>query len=119
MKILLAAMLMGLLPLRAAEAGERFACNMKALGPAERARYQELTKTLLAALQEKRELSNGYGLRLPTGSLLNAAEWVSLERKCCPFFTFAIEQARDEGPVWLRITGSEGVKTFIRAEFQF
>lgn len=118
MKTLLASLLMALLPLSTADAGEKFACNMRAMTATERARYQELTKALLTATQEKRELPNGYGFRLPPSSLLTAAEWISLERKCCPFFTFDMEQARDAGPVWLRITGTEGVKTFIRAEFQ-
>jgi hypothetical protein len=44
------------------------------------------------------------------------AEWVTFEHRCCRFFTFAMEQARDDGPLWLRITGSPGVKAFIRAE---
>ena len=43
--------------------------------------------------------------------------FVAEERQCCPFFTFEMEQARDQGPVWLRVTGSDGVKEFIRAEF--
>jgi hypothetical protein len=118
MKTLLASLLLALLPLGDAHAGERFACNMKALDATERARHQELTKALLSAAQEKRELPHGYGFRLPPSSLMSAAEWVSFERKCCPFFTFELEQARDEGPVWLRVTGSDGVKAFIRAEFQ-
>lgn len=117
MKPLLVCALLALVPLGAA-ARERFACNLKALSTTERARYQEVTKALIAATQEKRELPNGYGLRLPAASLLTAAEWVSLERRCCPFFTFELEQARDEGPLWLRITGAEGVKAFIRSEFQ-
>jgi hypothetical protein len=118
MKTLLASVLMALVPLSGADAGEKFACNLKALNATERARYQELTKALMTATQEKRELPNGYGFRLSPSSLMAAAEWISFERKCCPFFTFDLEQARDEGPVWLRITGSEGVKAFIRAEFQ-
>jgi hypothetical protein len=48
---------------------------------------------------------------------MTAAEWVSFERKCCPFFAFELEQAKDQGPFWLRITGSEGVKPFIVEEF--
>lgn len=119
MKTVLASIvMMTLLPFGFAHARERFACNMKALSTAERARYQEVTKTLLETAQEKRELPNGYGFRLPAASLMSAAEWVSLERRCCPFFAFEIEQSRDEGAVWLRVTGSEGVKAFIRAEFQ-
>ena len=49
---------------------------------------------------------------------MTAAEWVSFERKCCPFFAFTLEQPKDLGPLWLRITGSEGVKAFIEEEFQ-
>jgi hypothetical protein len=63
-------------------------------------------------------MSNGYSFRLPPGTLLTVARWVALERKCCPFFTFQVELAGDEGPLWLRITGSDGIKAFIRAEFQ-
>jgi hypothetical protein len=109
---------MTLLPLLPdAEAGERFACNMAALTKADRARYQELTRKLLDAVKEQKELPDGYGFRMPAESLTTAAEWVSLERLCCPFFTFELEQSRDGGPLWLRVKGPEGVKAFIKAEF--
>jgi len=116
MKTLPAFVLMALGAFGAA-AGERFACNVRAMNATERIRYQELTKTLMTATDEKKELPNGFGFRLPPSSLMTVAEWVRLERKCCPFFTFVMEQSRDEGPLWLRITGAEGVKAFIRAEF--
>lgn len=118
MKVLLASMLMALVPLGAVSGGERFACNMSALTESERALYAKLSQTLLAAVQEKRELRNGYAFRMPPATLVTAAQWVAFERKCCPFFTFEMELARNEAPLWLRITGSEGVKAFIRAEFQ-
>jgi hypothetical protein len=118
MKAPLVTILMALTTLGSAEAGEHFACNVRALTSAERARHQELTKTLLSSAQEKEELKNGYAFRLPPTTLINVAEWVSLERRCCPFFTFEIAQTRDQGPVWLRVTGSEGVKAFLRVEFQ-
>ena len=117
-KVLVASMLMVLVPPGSAAGGERFACNMSALTKSERAAYAKLTRTLVAAVQEKSELRNGYSFRMPPAMLTTAAEWVAFERKCCPFFTFGLELARDEGPLWLRITGSEGVKAFIRAEFQ-
>jgi hypothetical protein len=101
-----------------AGAGEHFACNAKALSSTERARHDELTKTLAAAVKEKVELKDGYGFRLPASALGGAAEWISFERRCCPFFTFVLEQTRDEGPLWLRLTGSEGIKQLIRAELK-
>src|SRR6266850_4899343 len=101
MKTLLASLLMGLVAFGSIAAGERFACNMKALTSEERVRHQELSRTMFAAVQEKRELRNGYAFRLPPADLMTTAEWVSFERKCCPFFVFELEQAKDQGPLWL------------------
>lgn len=98
---------------------EPFACNMAALTKSERAVYQTLTRRLLGAVEERRERKDGYAFRLPPDALLTAAEWISFERRCCPFFAFELEMARGGGPLWLRITGAEGVKDFIRAEFGF
>src|SRR2546426_5178949 len=118
MKVLLASLMMAMVPTVSGAGGEPFACNMTALTKSERVQYARLARTLMAAVQEKRELRNGYAFRLPPASLVTAAQWVAFERKCCPFFTFEMELARDEGPLWLRITGSQGVKAFIRGEFQ-
>ena len=96
---------------------DKFACEMGALTKAERTRYRELSRALLESAAETKELPNGYAFRFKADDLTRAAEWVSLERKCCPFFTFELEQSRDGGPLWLRITGTEGVKAFIEAEF--
>ena len=118
MKTMLLSLLLGSVSLGSLAARERFACNMNALTSAERARHQDLSRTLLTAVQERSELRNGYAFRLPSSALITAAEWVSFERKCCPFFAFEIEQPKDQAPLWLRITGSEGVKPFIEEEFQ-
>src|SRR6266545_4451753 len=109
---------MARIPLGSGAAGERFACNLSALTRSERALHARRAQALLSAVQERTELPNGYAFRLPPAELVTAAQWVAFERRCCPFFTFELEQARDQGPLWLRITGSEGVKAFIRAEFQ-
>ena len=119
MKALLLIMLAALVPVGSVSAGEQFACNARALNKTERARYQELTRALFAAVKEKSETPDGYALRLPAEQLIAAAEWVSFERRCCPFLTFVLEQPRDSGPLRLGISGPEGVKAFIREEFQF
>ena len=116
MKTLFASLLLTLLPWRA-HAAERFACNMRTLTPQERAHHGELTRTLLTSVAERAELKNGYGFRLAAKDLPTVAEWVGFEARCCPFFTFELSLARDQGPLWLRITGADGVKTFIKAEF--
>jgi hypothetical protein len=96
-----------------------FACDMSALSPAERRRHIATTKEVFGTVQEIRELPNGYSFRLPDedGVFMQAAAFVSRERLCCPFFGFGIELEPNGRAVWLRLTGREGVKPFIREEF--
>ncbi len=94
------------------------ACDMSAIAPALRARHVATGGLLFRSAAEISELSDGYAFRLPNDSdaLLRAAEFVSLERLCCPFLRFSLEVGPEGGPVWLRLTGREGVKAFIREE---
>ena len=96
-----------------------FYCNTKALNKTERERYKQLTGKLATARTETKELSDGYAFRLKSEvvALSEVAEWISWERKCCPFFAFEITLERDNGPLWLKLRGTDGVKVFIRAEF--
>ena len=96
-----------------------FMCNLGALDAKQRARYQALGKQLHEWVQEAKELSNGYAFRLPAdaSTILSVAEWVTFERLCCPFFTFALEIEGEGKPLWLRMTGREGVKEFMQSEF--
>lgn len=94
-------------------------CNAKALNKTERERYNQLTHKFRQARIETKELSDGYEFRLnsETVSITELAEWISAERKCCPFFGFEIELQRNNGPLWLKLRGADGVKAFIRGEF--
>jgi len=96
-----------------------FYCNAKALSKTDRERYNELTNRLREARIETKELSDGFAFRLKSEalSLPELAEWISYERRCCPFFGFEIELQRDNGPLWLKLRGRDGVKQFIRSEF--
>lgn len=94
------------------------ACDMSAIELGARARHVANAGDLFRAVEEIRELPGGYAFRLPavTDMLLKAAEFVSFERLCCPFLGFTLELEPEGGPVWLRLTGREGVKEFIREE---
>jgi len=96
----------------------RFFCNALALSTDERLRYGELAKTLRAAVSETRERDRGLAFRieLERMSLPLLAEWVALERRCCPFFEFTIEVGPVGNSTWLSLAGEEGVKDFIRHE---
>ena len=96
------------------------ACNIRALDPSQRARVHVLVTELRAKVQAVNELPYGYVIGLPReGQLIqHAAEYIALERQCCPFFDFTLEAVREGGPVWLKLTGREGVKEFARLEFR-
>jgi len=97
--------------------GGAFCCDMTAMAREERGRYEILRAKLEAAVISVAELADGYGLRLRDGAIgpEELVEWIVFEQKCCPFFTLtASEQG---GSLILLITGSPGVKDFIRAEF--
>ncbi len=95
-----------------------FACDMSAIAADRRSTHAASTEKLFRAIESIDELSDGYRFRLPHDSdlLLTAAEFIALERLCCPFFGFALEVERDGGAVWLSLTGGDGVKPFIMAE---
>jgi hypothetical protein len=98
----------------------KFYCNIKALNPAERAHHQQLTDKLVAARKEIAEIEKGYEFQFSpaTVSLAELADWVTAEGKCCPFFDFHIDLEREGSLLCLRLTGDEGIKPFIRTEFQ-
>jgi hypothetical protein len=94
-------------------------CNINGIPPQERTRYRRLVETLRHAILERRELPDGYAFQMDTKQIDTGqlVEWIELERRCCPFFGFEVHWDRKNGPVWLHLTGSEGVKDFILNEF--
>ena len=95
-----------------------FACVMTAIAPGQRTSHLENAKKLFEAVAEIRELENGYAFCLGNdGSVLTrVAEFIELEKLCCPFFGFAVIVEPEGGNIWLHLTGREGVKMFIQAE---
>jgi hypothetical protein len=106
---------------------EPLVCNLNALNGQERERHQALGEKLRSAVVGREELTNGYTLvldlsRLPydaAGSpfcVVEIAEWVDLEARCCPFLDFGIELQGKGGNVKLRLTGGKDVKAFLKEE---
>ena len=96
------------------------ACDMNAFTSDQRSRYNKVLGQLSGAVEEVKELPNGYAFRYKTDgdTWMRAAEYADLERRCCPFFDFALERESDEGVVWLKLTGREGVKAFLTEQIQ-
>ena len=94
------------------------ACDMSAIESDRREQHIATSAEVFGVVTEILELPDGYAFRLPSEphTLLKAAEFISLEKLCCPFLGFVLELEPEGGSVWLRLTGREGVKAFIREE---
>jgi hypothetical protein len=96
------------------------ACNRAALTTQGRQRhFDEVNPALRARMKSLRELDDGFEFEFPsdTATFQLVSEWMAGERMCCPFFDIDVRSEREGGSLWLRLTGPEGVKPFIRAEF--
>jgi hypothetical protein len=95
------------------------ACDLGAISAADRPRYNELLAMLRPAAVGKRELPDGIAIQISTErmALAQIAEWISFERKCCPFLEFRIDVAPKSGPVRVSLTGRAGVKEFLAQAF--
>jgi len=79
------------------------------------------TRQLIALVEDVHELDDGYAFRLPNDAdtFLQVAQFIVSERQCCPFFNFTLELGAMNGPLWLQLTGQEGVKQFLQTELDF
>ena len=120
MKILLVVIVL-VSSLFAGETASPFACDRAALNPEQRKRhFDELGPELRTLIKGVRELENGYEFEFPAewSAIEKVAEWSAGERLCCPFFDIDLRLDREHGGFRLRLTGREGVKQFIRADFE-
>ena len=98
-----------------------FACDRLALNAAERKRhFEELGPALRTMVRGARELAGGYEFEFSAEPAVvqMVGEWVAGEHRCCPFFDIEMRLDRENGPLWLRLSGREGTKEFIRSDFQ-
>ena len=96
-----------------------FACDMTALTAAQRAGHSTVVGQLFGAVREIRHVPNGYRfvLELDHRTLERIAQFIVLERRCCPFFDFEVRVPAEADHAELAITGPDGVHPLIQAEF--
>ncbi len=92
---------------------------MTALSNEQRARHHELAALLQHSLVAILELADGYDFEFPWSleTYDALAEITPLEHACCPFFDISIRIESESNKLCWRLTGREGIKPFIRAEF--
>lgn len=97
------------------------ACRIDALGPEQRERHAGLLRELAGAVSSVDELPDGVSVRFPMRPylFLRLAEWMELERACCPFLQFGLVFENRVPTMRLDLRGPEGVKDFLRAELAF
>ena len=89
-------------------------CRLDIFDGPEKLRYEALREELEAGVEEIRELAEGYAARLrPDPTLFRqVAEWITLERRCCPFLGLGLNWSEGDA-LWLSLTGGPGVKAFL------
>jgi hypothetical protein len=100
-----------------ASAETPLACNLKALTAEERKAHKDRTERLFKTAKVS-PIKSGYAVAFPATLWSEAALWVELERKCCPFLRFQLESAPEGQGVVMRLTGGPGVKQFLADELK-
>ena len=89
------------------------ACDLGALTTIERERRATLASRLRAEVIAVEDCDEGYRLRYAANTQLSMlAEWIDLERRCCPFLVFTIDVPAAGASIVLHLSG-EAVKEFL------
>jgi hypothetical protein len=102
-----------------AESCTVIACNLKAIEAEQRPRYHSLMTRVRAAIRERNSCEDGYAYELDSAdiTLPEMAEWMSMERRCCPFLKIQLSAAGNQEGRVLTLTGPKGVKALLEIEF--
>jgi hypothetical protein len=94
------------------------ACCHTVFTKEQRVEYKSIWEELETRRLGITEIEKGYQYQFPGDSetLRLVNEWVSLERKCCPFLTFSVSVSNEEEPILLQLTGDEEAQTFLQIE---
>lgn len=85
------------------------ACDFSALPPGGRERIDHLVTTVLRTADDVRPRDDGLELGFSDPSpdvIAQLAEFVSLDRLCCPFMGHSLEHEPHDDRIWLKLTGA-------------
>lgn len=71
---------------------------------------------LLQQATEIQECDDGYVFEFPgnAAAARRLLEFINAERQCCPFISFELTFQPDQGPIGVRIGGSDKLKVLVR-----
>lgn len=95
---------------------QSLACDLTAIPADVREEHVVTAPQLFETAQEVQELPNGFAIRFlnEPGKFMEIAKFIENDSLCCPFFDFSVEVEPHRGPLWLRLTGGEGVKELLQ-----
>src|SRR6185436_4455917 len=95
---------------------QALACDLTAIPSDVREEHVITAPQLFALAQEVQELPNGFAIRFlnEPGRFMALAKFIENERLFCSFFNFGLEVEPHSGPLWLRLSGGEGVKEILQ-----
>ena len=99
------------------------ACDLSVFGSKDNAmQHEKNSASVLKNNEGVEELSEGYAFRYTYSPEMftTLSQWITMENKCCPFFTFALRLVPDGARrgIWLEIGGSKEIKEFIAVNFR-
>lgn len=96
------------------------ACTLDMFTREQREDHIRVTTKLVNAMQNVREIQNGYEFVFPneTQVITGIAEFIANERLCCPFLEFGLNVKSNEPSLWLSLRGPVGTQEFPRAAFE-
>ena len=93
------------------------ACDMTALSPAERQRYDSVRSRVLGAVDYVQETPISFRVRIDSSaSVAEAAEWLEMEHRCCAFLDIDLS-LNAGGTTWIQTGGSAVIEAFLNEEF--
>ena len=86
--------------------------------------FKERKATIASTIVSKailaEEIENGYQFSFSYSEqmLLELAEFINVERQCCPFINFQLVLSSNSNNIVLQLTGAEGTSEFIKYELE-
>jgi len=101
---------------RTPQAPASASCSLSAADLEER---KALLKQLTRGVVERKQIPEGLAYRFNASDrpIPRLARLLELESDCCQFLTFKIIAERNQGPVWLEVTGPREAQSRIREYF--
>jgi hypothetical protein len=93
------------------------ACDLTVFSISERIKHLALAKSLLQQVREVVEHDDGFTFVFEKSLEPQVVNWISKEKRCCPFFSFELARTNTPPLLNLKISGPPGAKEILRPAY--